>query len=117
MLQEAEAYEAEKIAKAKGETERFEQLLTEYEKNPAITRKRLYLEAKEKLYSGSNKILIESEKNAAQFYMPLPSAIQQQTPAPTKNVIDQTTSDSNTVDKSGTRSNSLTDIRPSRSKQ
>jgi len=74
LLQEAEAYEAEKVAKAKGETERFEQLLVEYEKNPAITRKRLYLEAKEKLYSGSNKIMIEAERNAPQFYMPLQSA-------------------------------------------
>ncbi len=74
LLQEAEAYEAEKVAKAKGETERFDQLLVEYEKNPAITRKRLYLEAKEKLYSGSNKIMIEAERNAPQFYMPLQSA-------------------------------------------
>jgi membrane protease subunit HflK len=71
LLQEAEAYEAEKTAKAKGETERFDQLLVEYEKNPAITRKRLYLEAKEKLYSGSNKIMLESERNSPQFYMPL----------------------------------------------
>ena len=74
LLQEAEAYEAEKVAKAKGETGRFDQLLVEYEKNPAITRKRLYLEAKEKLYSSSNKIMIESERNAPQFYMPLQSA-------------------------------------------
>ena len=71
LLQEAEAYQVEKVAKAKGETERFEQLLVEYEKNPAITRKRLYLEAKEKLYSGANKIMLESERNAPQFYMPL----------------------------------------------
>ena len=71
LLQEAEAYNQEKVAKAKGETERFDQLLVEYEKNPAITRKRLYLEAKERLYSGSNKIMVESERNAPQFYMPL----------------------------------------------
>jgi membrane protease subunit HflK len=74
LLEEAEAYEAEKIAKAKGETERFDQLLVEYQKNPAITRKRLYLEAKEKLYSGSHKIMIETDRNAPQFYMPLPQA-------------------------------------------
>lgn len=74
LLLEAEGYEAEKVAKAKGETGRFDQLLVEYEKNPAITRKRLYLEAKEKFYSGSNKIMIESERNAPQFYMPLQSA-------------------------------------------
>jgi membrane protease subunit HflK len=71
LLQEAEAYKVEKVAKATGETERFEQLLVEYEKNPTITRKRLYIEAKEKLYSGANKIMLESERNAPQFYMPL----------------------------------------------
>ncbi len=73
LLQEAEGYTTAKVAKAKGETERFEQLLVEYEKNPAITRKRLYLEAKEKLYSGANKIMLESERNSPQFYMPLAS--------------------------------------------
>ena len=73
LLQEAEGYSTEKVAKAKGETERFEQLLVEYEKNPAITRKRLYLEAKERLYSGANKIMLESDRNAPQFYMPLAS--------------------------------------------
>ena len=71
LMQEAEGYTTEKVAKAKGETERFEQLLVEYEKNPAITRKRLYLEAKERLYSGANKIMLESDRNAPQFYMPL----------------------------------------------
>ncbi len=71
LLQEADAYQAEKIAKARGETERFDQLLVEYEKHPEITRKRLYLEAKEKLYSDSDKILLESERNAPQFYLPL----------------------------------------------
>jgi len=118
LLQEAEAYEAEKIAKSKGETERFDQLLVEYEKNPAITRKRLYLEAKEKLYSGSNKILIESERNAAQFYMPVPAAVQANS-----GVVNKANSETDVIsDSSGDKSaahrnsTSTSDIRPSRSK-
>lgn len=75
ILQEAEAYSAEKVAKAKGETERFDQLLVEYEKNPAITRKRLYLEAKEKLYSSTNKIVVDTDQPPA-MYLPM----QQSTP-------------------------------------
>ncbi len=47
LLQEAEAYEVIVLERAKGEAERFEQILVEYEKAPSITRKRLYLEAKE----------------------------------------------------------------------
>ncbi len=117
LLQEAEAYEAEKVAKAKGETERFEQLLVEYEKNPAITRKRLYLEAKEKLYSGSNKIMIESERNAPQFYMPLPSAqVSHGKTAQTKPESEIYT-DSVASDKGAAHKEAAThELRPSRSK-
>jgi len=71
LLQEAEGFAAGKVAKATGETQRFEQLLAEYEKAPAITRKRLYLEAKEKLYSGINKVIVDAESNVPQLYMPL----------------------------------------------
>lgn len=71
LILEAEAYEAEKVAKAKGETERFDQLLVEYEKAPAITRKRLYLEAKEKLFSSTNKVIVDAGQTAPQLYMPL----------------------------------------------
>ena len=116
LMQEAEAFEAEKIAKAKGETERFDQLLVEYEKSPAITRKRLYLEAKEKLYSGSNKILIESERNASQFYMPLPATNQA-----ANNVVSRSVAEpefnADSVDKGNAhKANLSSDLRPSRSK-
>ncbi|MGZ5056959.1 MAG: FtsH protease activity modulator HflK [Methylobacter sp.] len=80
LVLEAEAYEAEKIAKAKGETERFDQLLVEYEKAPAITRKRMFLEAKEKLFSGTNKVIVDAGQTAPQLYMPLPNAAVQPTP-------------------------------------
>lgn len=115
LIQEAEAFEAEKIAKAKGETERFEQLLVEYEKNPAITRKRLYLEAKEKLYSGSNKILIESERNAAQFYLPLP---QPDSAGKSLSVHTDTAAavDASVDKNSGRKEMPASSIRPSRSK-
>lgn len=116
LLQEAEAYEAEKVAKAKGETERFEQLLVEYEKNPAITRKRLYLEAKEKLYSGSNKIMIEAERNAPQFYMPLQAMPNSHPAAPNPRTEPErggeASADKGTVRKPAANS----ELRPSRSK-
>jgi len=117
LLQEAEAYEAEKVAKAKGETERFEQLLVEYEKNPAITRKRLYLEAKEKLYSGSNKIMIESERNAPQFYMPLQQTAAQHGAALKTQVEPEHASEAVAGEKGNPRKPVVSsDLRPSRSK-
>lgn len=59
--EEAQAYAAEKVAKAQGETERFEKLLIEFEKNPGITRNRLFIEAKEKLFASTRKILVTSD--------------------------------------------------------
>jgi membrane protease subunit HflK len=118
LLQEAEAYEAEKVAKAKGETERFDQLLVEYEKNPAITRKRLYLEAKEKLYSGSHKIMIESERNAPQFYMPLQSPAQAAHSVAAKAAPEaESNADNARGDKAAAhKSAASNELRPSRSK-
>jgi membrane protease subunit HflK len=73
LIQEAEAYEAQVVARATGETQRFDQLLVEYEKAPKITRKRLYLEAKEKLYSNTNKVIVAVENGNNMFYMPIDS--------------------------------------------
>lgn len=118
LLQESEAYEAEKIAKAQGETERFDQLLVEYEKNPAITRKRLYLEAKEKLYSGSNKIMIESERNSANFYLPVAGDAHVNHNNISRMLSDADSSSDNNADKANSHKPAATgsDIRPSRSK-
>jgi membrane protease subunit HflK len=117
LLQEAQAYESEKIAKATGETERFDQLLVEYEKNPAITRKRLYLEAKEKLYSGANKIMLESERNAPQFYMPLANSsgphASVSKPQPEADRLEQALSEERNRNSKAASNNEL---RPSRSK-
>ena len=70
-LLEAEAYEAKVVSKALGESERFDQLLVEYQKAPKITRKRLYLEAKEKLYRNTNKVLVNVENGNTLFYLPI----------------------------------------------
>lgn len=115
ILQEAEAYAAEKVAKAKGETERFDQLLVEYEKNPAITRKRLYLEAKEKLYASVNKLVVDTDQPPA-LYMPLqPMSAQPVSSGATVNESDLD-SEHNAVDKSSVHKTVSRANRPSRSK-
>lgn len=60
MLREAEAYEQEKIAKAKGEVQRFDALLREYRSAEEVTRTRLYLETLENVLGGRKKVIIES---------------------------------------------------------
>ncbi len=114
IVQEAEAYAAEKVAKAKGETERFDQLLVEYEKNPAITRKRLYLEAKEKLYSSTNKIIVNTDQAPA-LYMPLQQANQPAQTAPVAAEPDLN-SDVHHGEKTPSRRTVSNELRPSRSK-
>ena len=57
MLQAAEAFRQERIALATGEAERFTAILGEYRESKDITRRRLYLEAMEKILPGINKIL------------------------------------------------------------
>ena len=115
LLLEAEAYEAEKIAKATGETQRFEQLLVEYEKAPAITRKRLYLEAKEKLFSSTNKVIVEAGQTGPQLYMPLQSAVSNQAPD-SKTLLQQSTNETAAIEKNHGQNTTANLLRPSRSK-
>ena len=61
MVLAAEAYKEEKVKRAQGDVEKFLALLTEYEKAKEVTRKRLYIEAMEKVLPGIRKFIIDSE--------------------------------------------------------
>jgi len=76
-LLDAEAYKARVVADAEGEASRFEQLLTEYEKAPGVTRQRLYLEAIEEVYSNSNKVLLDAEGSGNLIYLPIDKLLEQ----------------------------------------
>ncbi|OAI12948.1 protease modulator HflK [Methylomonas lenta] len=115
IVQEAEAYSAEKVAKAKGETERFDQLLVEYEKNPAITRKRLYLEAKEKLYASTNKIVVDTDQPPA-LYMPLQQMSTGQTHTDSVQAEPDSNVEQSNVAKHNARNATSNELRPSRSR-
>ena len=74
--EEANAYKASVIARSEGDASRFEQLLTEYERAPEITRKRLYLESIESVMSGTNKVLLDAEGGNSLMYLPLDKLMQ-----------------------------------------
>ena len=59
ILREAEAYREEKIRRAQGETQRFLQVLGEYQAAKEITRKRLLLETLEEVLPQMDKIILE----------------------------------------------------------
>lgn len=72
ILEEANAYRDEVIARAEGESERFVKLLAEYRKAPEVTRKRLYLETMEEMYSSSSKVLLSGDQGQnSLMYLPL----------------------------------------------
>lgn len=71
LMQEAEAYKQRVVARATGEASRFSQMLTEYEKAPEVTRKRLYLDALESVMSGSQSILVDVKGGNNLLYLPL----------------------------------------------
>ncbi|WP_283967447.1 FtsH protease activity modulator HflK [Tritonibacter sp. AK171] len=58
-LEEAEAYRAQVVNQAQGEASRFTAVLSEYEKAPEVTRKRLYLETMEDVLSRVDKIILD----------------------------------------------------------
>jgi len=59
------------IAKAEGEASRFSQTLVAYEKAPAVTRKRLYLDTMEYVLANSSKVVMAVEDGNNLMYIPL----------------------------------------------
>jgi membrane protease subunit HflK len=59
ILQDAEAYREQTVAEATGQTARFIKIYDEYKKAPEVTRRRMYLETMERLFGGTDKIIID----------------------------------------------------------
>jgi membrane protease subunit HflK len=73
ILEEAEGYRARVVNEAQGEASRFSAVLGEYQLAPEVTRKRLYLETIEEVYSGVNKIILDEGADGSGVvpYLPL----------------------------------------------
>jgi modulator of FtsH protease HflK len=73
ITQAAEAYREQTVADAKGQTARFLKVYDEYKKAPDVTRQRIYLETLERLFSGTDKIIIDpGAASSAVPFLPLP---------------------------------------------
>jgi len=59
ITQNADAYREQTVAEAKGAASRFLQVYDEYKKAPDVTRQRLYLETMERLFGGTDKIIVD----------------------------------------------------------
>lgn len=75
-LAEASAYKEKAAIEATGETQRFERLYAEYQKAPAVTRQRLYMEAIEEVMAGTPKVIVDVKTGGNMLYLPIDKLVQ-----------------------------------------
>src|SRR3954454_11499086 len=73
ITQSAEAYRQQTVAEATGQTSRFLQIYEQYKNAPDVTRQRMYLETMERVFSGTDKIILDSGQGSSSVvpYLPL----------------------------------------------
>ncbi len=71
ILEESYAYRDEVIARSEGESSRFSQLLAVYRQSPAVTRKRMHLDAVEEVMGNISKVVVDVNEGSNLFYLPL----------------------------------------------
>jgi membrane protease subunit HflK len=80
-MEDSLAYKARIVADAEGEAQRFLLLLPAYERNPAVTRQRLYYETMEEVFANSNKVLVDTKGTGNMLYVPLEKMMERRKPA------------------------------------
>ncbi|TXH33811.1 MAG: FtsH protease activity modulator HflK [Burkholderiaceae bacterium] len=91
LRQQAEGYKARVVAQAQGDAARFSAVLAEYQKAPAVTRDRMYIDTMRDIYSQVSKVMVDVRQSSNMLYLPLDKIIQpivngsgtQASPAPT----------------------------------
>jgi membrane protease subunit HflK len=76
LMEEAEAHRGRVVAAAEGDAQRFRSVLSEYQKAPAVTRDRLYLETMQQVYANVSKVLVDSRAGSNLLYLPLDRLLQ-----------------------------------------
>ena len=71
LLEEASGYKLRVENEAKGNASRFEQVLTQYQRAPEVTRQRLYLDAQEQIMSSVSKVIVDQKGGNSLLYLPL----------------------------------------------
>ena len=77
LLAQAEGYRAQVVAVAEGDAQRFKSVLAEYQKAPAVTRDRLYIDTMRTVYSNVTKVMVDSRSGSNMLYLPLDKLLQQ----------------------------------------
>jgi membrane protease subunit HflK len=80
-MEDSLAYKARIVADAEGEAQRFLLLLPAYERNPAVTRQRLYYETMEEVFANSNKVIVDTKGTGNMLYVPLEKMLERRKPS------------------------------------
>ena len=76
LREESEGYKSRVIAQAEGDVQRFKSVLAEYQKAPAVTRDRMYLDTMQQVFSSVSKIMVDSRSGSNLLYLPLDKLLQ-----------------------------------------
>lgn len=70
VLQAAQGYRQQTVAEAVGKASRFKKIYDEYKKAPEVTRQRIFLETMEKVYEGTDKIILGGKQGGGNNVVP-----------------------------------------------
>jgi membrane protease subunit HflK len=76
LIQESQGYKQSVIANAEGDASRFRQILVEYEKAPAVTRERMYLDMMQQVMGSISKVMVDQKNGNSLLYLPLDKLIE-----------------------------------------
>ncbi len=77
LTQDAEAYRSQVVETATGNASRFNKVVAEYQKAPAVTRDRMYLESMQTIFSSASKVMVDAKAGNNMLYLPLDKLIAQ----------------------------------------
>src|SRR4029453_2163438 len=79
LMQESEGDRTRIVQTAEGDASRFKQILAEYQKAPAVTRDRMYLDTMQQIFTNTTKVLVHARNHNHLLYLPFDKLMQQAT--------------------------------------
>jgi membrane protease subunit HflK len=76
LTEEANGYRQRVVAAAEGDASRFKQILVEYNRAPAVTRERMYLETVQQIMTSTSKVMIDAKAGGNLLFLPLDKIVQ-----------------------------------------
>lgn len=87
LQEESQGYRQRVVAQAEGDAQRFRAVLNEYQKAPAVTRDRMYIDTMQQVYSNVSKVIVDSRGGGNLLYLPLDKLMQQTVTAPAATTV------------------------------